>query len=112
VFLAGEPAVMRKGFEGLAAFARSAPGEELLSGHVFVFSNVARTRLKLLFWDGSGLCLCSKRLERARFVWPPAAGAESSPSKLRFCGAAVAVLVGGEFTRASGLLDRRTRTGR
>ena len=47
---------MRKGFEGLYGLVRDRLQCEPLSGHVFVFSNVPRNRLKLLFWDGSGLC--------------------------------------------------------
>ena len=60
---------MRKRFEGLAGLVRAQLGEEPLSGHLFVFSNAARTRVKILFWDESGLWVCGKRLERGRFCW-------------------------------------------
>ena len=70
VFLALGATDMRKGFEGLAGLVRAQLGEEPLSGHLFVFSNAARTRVKILFWDGSGLWVCGKRLERGRFCWP------------------------------------------
>jgi transposase len=59
---------------------------------VFVFANRRRSRIKLLFWDGSGLWLCSKRLERGRFRWPVAA---EGASKLRLSAEELAALLGG-----------------
>ena len=73
VYLATGATDMRKGFEGLYALARDRIGEDPLSGHVFVFCNGPRTRVKVLYWDGSGLCVCAKRLEKGRFSWPEAA---------------------------------------
>jgi len=69
---------MRKGFDGLYGLVRDQLGYDPLSGHVFLFSNRNRTRLKALVWDGSGLWVCAKRLEKGRFRWPVATGSERS----------------------------------
>ena len=63
---------MRKGFDGLAALVQTQVSEEPFSGQLFVFRGRRGDRVKLLWWDGDGLCLFAKRLERGRFVWPRA----------------------------------------
>ena len=70
IFLALGATDMRKGFEGLYGLVRDRLRLEPLSGHVFIFCNKARNRTKVLFWDGSGLWVCAKRLEKGRFSWP------------------------------------------
>jgi transposase len=70
IYLAAGATDMRQGFEGLYGLVRDRLQLEPLSGHLFVFSNAQRNRLKLLFWDGSGLWVCAKRLEKGRFRWP------------------------------------------
>ena len=80
IYLAAGTTDMRKGYEGLYGLVRDRLTCDPLSGHVFVFSNAQRNRLKLMFWDGSGLWVCSKRLEKGRFRWPPAAGEEAKIS--------------------------------
>jgi|SRR3954451_21344928 len=70
VYLALGSTDLRKGFEGLYGLVRDRLGLEPLSGHLVLFCNAERTRLKLLFWDGSGLWVCAKRLEKGRFSWP------------------------------------------
>ena len=72
IYVAAEAVDMRKGFEGLYGLVRDHLGQEPLSGHLFLFTNRTHTRLKALVWDGSGLWVCAKRLERGRFQWPEA----------------------------------------
>lgn len=62
------PVDMRKGFEGLSALVRLRMNHDPLSGELFLFVNRHRTRAKVLLWDGTGLCLYAKRLERGRFA--------------------------------------------
>jgi transposase len=69
---------MRKGFEGLYGLVRDPLGQDPLSGYLFLFSNRTRTRLKALVWDGSGLWVCAKRLEKGRFRWPAASEKQRS----------------------------------
>lgn len=68
VYAYTEPADMRKGFDGLFGLVRQALGRDPLSGDLFLFVNRVRTRAKVLFWDGTGLCLYAKRLEKGRFA--------------------------------------------
>jgi len=70
IFLAVDACDMRKSFNGLFHIVRDIIGADPLSGHVFVFINKRRNRLKILTWDGSGLWVCAKRLERGTFSWP------------------------------------------
>lgn len=72
IFLAVEAIDMRKGFEGLYGLVRDHLGQDPLSGYLFLFTNRTHTRLKALVWDGSGLWVCAKRLEKGRFHWPAA----------------------------------------
>ena len=78
IFVAIEPVDMRKGFEGLYGLVRDQLGQDPLSGYLFLFSNRTRTRLKALVWDGSGLWVCAKRLEKGRFGWPAASEKQRS----------------------------------
>ena len=67
---------MRKSFESLYGLVRDRLLCDPLSGHVYLFCNAQRNRLKLLVWDGSGLWVCAKRLEKGRFTWPRAGDAQ------------------------------------
>lgn len=73
IYVGVEAVDMRKGFDGLYGYVRDQLGQDPLSGHVFLFSNRDRTRVKVLVWDGSGLWVCAKRLEKGRFRWPQSA---------------------------------------
>jgi transposase len=76
IFVGLEAVDMRKGFEGLFGLVRDYLGQDPLSGHLFLFCNRGHTRVKVIVWDGSGLWVCAKRLERGRFQWPAAAAGE------------------------------------
>ena len=73
VYLAKEPADMRKSFDSLAALASGTLGLDPLSGHLFVFVNKRRDRIKILYWDRDGLVVWAKRLERGTYRIPDAA---------------------------------------
>lgn len=67
---------MRLSYEGLHALVTRVIQQDVKNGHLFVFCNRARNRVKVLYWDGSGLWVCAKRLESGTFDWPKrAAGA-------------------------------------
>ena len=83
---------MRKGFDGLYGIVRDKLGLEVRTGHLFLFTNARRNRLKILLWDGSGVWICAKRLERGRFSWP-LAGDESD--RVRLSHEELSLLLGG-----------------
>jgi transposase len=68
VYAYGVPTDMRKGFDGLCALVTQALHRDPLSGDVFLFLSRDRIRAKVLHWDGTGLCVYAKRLERGRFA--------------------------------------------
>ena len=65
---------MRKGFDGLALIVQETLKRDPHCGHLFVFRGRRGDLIKCLWWDGQGLCLFSKRLERGRFLWPSTVG--------------------------------------
>lgn len=70
IYVAAEAVDLRRGFDGLAAATRSLIREDPLNGHLFVFLNRRRNRIKLLVWDRTGYLLLYKRLERGTFQVP------------------------------------------
>ena len=96
IFLAAEPADMRNGFDGLAQLVRDVVREDPLSGHLFVFRNRRRDRVKILYWDRDGLALWYKRLEKGTFRFPEAKNGriEVTPAEM------AAVLEGIDLSRA------------
>ena len=92
IYVAVQPVDMRKQFNGLWAAAREKLGEDPKGGAVFAFINKERTRLKLLYWDGTGVWVLAKRLEQGRFSWP---APSDDRAKLALAPEALALLVGG-----------------
>ena len=70
VMVATKPVDFRKGMEGLAALVREAMGADPFCGVIYVFRAKRADRVKLIFWDGTGMVLVAKRLEDGKFRWP------------------------------------------
>lgn len=92
---------MRKGFNGLSALVGERLGEDLKGGTLFVFSNRRHTRLKVLYWDGTGLWVMTKRLEAGTFSWPRRS--DGGKVKLRLAPEAFAMLTDGVDLRGGRL---------
>lgn len=101
VFVALEPCDLRQGFGGLETLVRERLGEDLRQGALFVFSNRRHTRLKMLYFDGTGLWLLTKRLEQGTFSWPKAI--EPQCAKLKLAPEALAMLTDGIDLRGAKL---------
>jgi transposase len=75
VFVATQPADMRRSFDGLLALVRAFVGsDDPLAGHLFVFRNKSGDRIKVIWWDRDGLAIFYKRLERGTYTFPAATG--------------------------------------
>jgi len=90
IYVVTGPTDMRKAFNGLTAIVRNHLGRDPLSGHLFVFCNRRRDRLKVLYWDQSGLWVCAKRLEKGTFAWP-----QNGAHELQLTSQELALLLGG-----------------
>jgi transposase len=78
IFLARDPVDMRKSFHGLLSLTESVLKKDPLSGHLFVFINRRRDRIKLLYWGGVGFCIWYQQLQRGSYQLPAAATADSN----------------------------------
>lgn len=90
IYVAAGATDMRKGFNGLEGLVRERLECDPTSGHIFLFANARRDRLKLIFFDGSGLWVCAKRMEGGRLRWPEASAGKVQLSREQF-----ALLIGG-----------------
>lgn len=95
VYLVAGITDMRKGFDGLAAQVQQALVKNPFSGQLFVFRGRRGDLIKVLWWDGQGLCLFCKRLERGRFIWP-----QVQNGAVHLSGAQLAMLLEGIDWRA------------
>ena len=93
VYVSLDPCDMRKSFNGLAAVVREHLGDDPLNGAAFLFANRKRNLIKILYWDGTGLWVVAKRLERGTFSWPK--DIDSGRRKLRLKPTALAMLTDG-----------------
>jgi transposase len=96
IYVAVEPCDMRKSFEGLSALTTTALNQDVRNGALFVFSNERRNRLKILYWDGTGIWVMAKRLEKGTFSWP-----EGEEKVIRLRSEALAMLTGGVDLRGA-----------
>jgi transposase len=78
IWLAAGVTDMRRGFDGLAALVQAQLNADPFCGHLFVFRGRRGDLIKVLWWDGDGLCLFAKRLERGRFIGPQASSGSVS----------------------------------
>ena len=100
IYVAVQPVDLRKQFNGLWAAVSEQLQEDPKSGAVFCFINRDRTRLKLVYWDGTGVWLLAKRLEQGRFSWP---APTDRRAKLALTPEALALIVGGVDLRQASL---------
>lgn len=103
IMMATRPVDFRKGAEGLAALVRETMGTDPFSGAVYVFRAKRADRVKLVYWDGTGVCLFAKRLEDGRFRWP-----KVEDGVVRLSGAQLSALLEGlDWARVHEARERR-----
>ena len=105
VLIATRPVDFRKGMDGLAALVKEQLRADPYSGAIFVFRARRADRVKLIVWDGTGLCLYAKRLEQGRFRWP-----RVEDGTMRLTPAQLAALIEGlDWTRVQAIEPERPR---
>ena len=95
VLVSTKPVDFRKQADGLAAIVQAALGADPFSGAIYVFRSKRMDRVKLLWWDGTGICLMTKRLEAGQFRWPPIEDGMMKLTSVQLS----ALLEGGEWSR-------------
>ena len=103
ILVATQPVDFRKGHDGLAALVQSVLEEDPFTGTVFVFRAKRADRLKILFWDGSGLVMAYKRLEETTFTWPAIRDGVMTLNRAQF----EALFAGLDWRRVKALEARR-----
>lgn len=99
IYVALEPVDLRKSFNGLEALVCERLHEDLRKGALFVFTNRSHSRLKIIYWDGSGLWVLVKRLERGTFAWPR--NVDAGATKMKLAPEALAMLTDGVDLRGA-----------
>lgn len=101
VFVALQPCDLRKSFNGLHGLVTEQLGEDPRTGALFVFVNQRRNRLKILYWDGTGFWVMTKRLEQGTFSWPRVG--ETERTKMQLTPEALALLTDGIDLRGASM---------
>ncbi len=91
IYLAAGATDLRKSFEGLSDLVTHQFKEDPLSGHLYVFANRKKNRIKVLYFDGTGVWVCAKRLGQGRFAWP----LTNEPGALRILAEELTLLLSG-----------------
>lgn len=113
VFVCSEPADMRRSFDGLSGMAGNLMKQDPLSGHLFVFRNRNRDRLKILYWDRDGLAIWYKRLEKGTFQFPTDLNPkEKKPASVEITASDLSLLLGGIDLRSAYQRRRFERPGK
>lgn len=99
---------MRKGLDGLAMLVQEVLKKDPFSGHLFAFRGRRASMLKILFWDGNGLCLFTKRLDQGSFAWPTMSGVDGA---ITLTPAQLAMLIEGIDWRAPERVWKPARAG-